>query len=129
MSGNAALASKHCPDLPSATCIADNLVEPQNRFADKLSWGYRLAARLDYPGLVGAWNVSPRVSWSQDVKGTTPGPGGNFVEGRYAYTFGVNANLQNRWELDAAYTVFGGASRWNELGDRDFLAASVKVSF
>jgi hypothetical protein len=118
VSGNAELASRHFGE-----------VEPQDRFADRTSWGYRIAGRLDYPGLVGAWNVSPRVSWQQDVSGTTPGPGGNFVEGRYAYTVGVNANLQQRWELDAAYTVFGGAGRFNELGDRDFFAASIKVSF
>ena len=30
---------------------------------------------------MGPWNVLPRFSWQHDVKGTTPGPGGNFVEG------------------------------------------------
>jgi hypothetical protein len=129
VSGNAELAGGHCPDLPTATCVSYALVEPQDRFADKLSWGYRLAGRLDYPGLVGAWNVSPRASWSQDVSGTTPGPGGNFVEGRYAYTFGVSANLQQRWEIDASYTVFGGAGRFNDINDRDFASASFKFSF
>jgi hypothetical protein len=118
VSGNFELAGRHF-----------NEVEPLDRFADDLSWGYRLAGRLDYPGLIGAWNISPRASWQHDVKGTTPGPGGNFVEGRYAYTFGVNANLQQRWELDASYTVFGGAGRFNDLNDRDFLAASLKFSF
>lgn len=118
VSGNAELASRHFGE-----------VEPQDRFADRTSWGYRIAGRLDYPGLIGAWNVSPRLSWQQDVSGTTPGPGGNFVEGRYAYTVGVNGNLQQRWELDAAYTVFGGAGRFNEITDRDFFAASIKFSF
>ncbi len=129
VSGNPELAGGHCPDLPAATCASYALVEPQNRFADDLSWGYRVAGRLDYPGLVGAWNVSPRFSWSQDVSGTTPGPGGNFVEGRYAYTFGLNANLKQRWELDASYTVFGGAGRFNDINDRDFASASFKFSF
>ena len=71
VSGNEALAGRHFGE-----------VEPLNRFADADSWGYRLALRLDYLGLIGAWNFSPRFIWSQDVDGTTPGPGGNFVDGR-----------------------------------------------
>ena len=105
------------------------LVEPINRFADPFSWGYRLATRMDYPGLLGPWNISPRLSWQHDVKGTTPGPGGNFIQGRHALTLGVNANLQNRWELDVSYTTYGGAGQYNELIDRDFAAATIKFSF
>ncbi len=118
VSGNLALAGLHFGE-----------VEPLNRFADDFSWGYRVATRLDYPGLLGAWNISPRLSWQHDVKGTTPGPGGNFVEGRHALTLGVSGNLQNRWELDASYTTYGGAGRYNELIDRDFAAATIKFSF
>jgi hypothetical protein len=118
VSGNALLAGAHFGE-----------VEPQNRFADAESWGYRVALRLDYLGLVGPWNVSPRLVWAHDVDGTTPGPGGNFVDGRYGLTVGVNANLRATWELDLSYTEFGGASRWNDLNDRDFIAATVKYSF
>jgi hypothetical protein len=42
---------------------------------------------------------------------------------------GFNANLRATWELDVSYTEFGGASRWNDLNDRDFIAATVKYSF
>jgi hypothetical protein len=129
VSGNAELRGRHCPNLLAADCLALNLVEPQSRFADATSWGYRLAGRLEYPGLVGPWNVVPRFSWQHDVSGTTPGPGGNFVEGRYGLTLGVSANLQARWEVDAAWTKFGGAGRFNDINDRDFVAASVKFAF
>lgn len=118
VSGNDLLAGRHFGE-----------VEPQNRFADATSWGYRLALRFDYLGLVGPWNVSPRFVWSHDVSGTTPGPGGNFVDGRYGATLGINANYQATWEADLSYTRFGGAGRYNELGDRDFVAATVKYSF
>ncbi len=84
---------------------------------------------LDYLSLIGPWNVSPRLVLSHDVSGTTPGPGGNFVEGRTGLTLGFNANLQATWELDVNYTQFDGASRWNDLNDRDFIAATVKYSF
>jgi hypothetical protein len=129
VSGNAELIGRHCPHLPAAQCVGLALLEPQNRFADATSWGYRLAGRLEYPGLVGAWNVLPRVSWQHDVSGTTPGPGGNFVEGRNALTVGVGGNLLNTWELDFSWTRFAGAGRFNDLNDRDFVAAAIKYSF
>ena len=118
VSGNEALAARHFGE-----------VEPLDRFADANSWGYRLALRLDYLGLIGAWNFSPRFIWSQDVDGTTPGPGGNFVDGRRGATFGVLASYQSQLEFDVSYTTFDGAGRYNELTDRDFLAATIKYSF
>ncbi len=118
VSGNDLLAGRHFGEL-----------EPQGRFADATSWGYRLAMRLDYLSLLASWNVSPRLVWTHDVSGTTPGPGGNFVEDRYGLTIGVGASFQATWELDLSYTTFGGAGRYNELGDRDFVAATIKYSF
>jgi Protein of unknown function (DUF1302) len=118
VSGNEELAGRHFGE-----------VEPLDRFADEDSWGYRAAFRLDYLGLIGAWNFSPRFVWAHDVGGTTPGPGGNFVEGRQAATFGVLASYQSKLELDVSYTAFSGAGRYNELTDRDFLAATIKYSF
>jgi hypothetical protein len=129
VSGNYELRGRHCPTLPAAECLALNLVEPQDRFADATSYGYRIAGRFEYPGLVGAWNVVPRFIWAHDVKGTTPGPGGNFVEGRYGLTLAASANLQAKWEVDMSWTKFGGAGRWNDLNDRDYVAATLKFSF
>ncbi len=129
VSGNYELRGRHCPTLPAADCLALNLVEPQNRFADATSYGYRVAGRLEYPGLMGPWNVLPRFNWQHDVSGTTPGPGGNFVEGRYGLTLGVAANLRATWELDLSWTKFGGAGRFNDLNDRDYVAGTIKFSF
>ena len=129
VSGNAELRGRHCPQLPAAQCLALNLVEPQDRFADPTSWGYRLAGRLDYPNLMGPWTISPRYLWSHDVQGTSPGPGGNFVEGRYGLTIGVAANLRLTWDLDLSWTRFGGAGRFNDINDRDFIAATMKFAF
>ncbi len=118
VSGNPELAGRHFGE-----------VEPAGRFGDKTSWGYRIAGRFEYPNVIGAWNLVPRFSWQQDVKGTTPGPGGNFIEDRYGLTLGLSANLRGTWEADAAWTRFGGAGRFNDLNDRDFVAASLKYSF
>jgi hypothetical protein len=118
VSGNAELAGRHF-----------NEVEPLNRFADADSWGYRAALRLDYLSVIGAWNLSPRFVWSHDVDGTTPGPGGNFVEGRTGATIGVLASYQSELEFDVSYTEFAGAGRYNDLNDRDFISATIKYSF
>jgi hypothetical protein len=118
VSGNPELASRHFGE-----------VEPAGRFPDANSWGYRIAGRFEYPNAIGAWNVIPRFSWQQDVKGTTPGPGGNFIEDRYGITLGISANLRAVWDVDFAWTRYGGAGRFNDLNDRDFATASLKYSF
>ena len=106
-----------------------NLVEPGYAFPDKLSWGYVIAARLEYNNVIASWNLLPHATWQHDVKGVSPGPGGNFIEGRHAITVGLGANLRAKWDFDVSYTQFGGAGQYNLLNDRDFVAASIKYSF
>ena len=106
-----------------------NQYEPGSAFPTAWSWGYVAAARLEYTNLIPSVNILPHVTWSQDVKGVSPGPGGNFIQGRHALTVGVGANLRQRWDLDVSYTQYGGAGQYNLLNDRDFVAASIKFSF
>ncbi len=103
--------------------------EPASAFADPNSWGYRLAGKLVYNNAIGAWSLTPRFGWQHDVSGVTPGPGGNFIEGRKALTIGVAASYQNKWQLDLSYTNYSGAGRYNLINDRDFVGAFVKYSF
>ncbi|MCF6266381.1 MAG: DUF1302 domain-containing protein [Desulfuromusa sp.] len=103
--------------------------EPADAFADATSWGYRLVAKLDFNNAIGAVTLSPRIAWAHDVNGTTPGPGGNFVDGRKAVTLGLGANYQNQWTADLSYTDYFGAGRYNLVNDRDFVAFNIKYSF
>ena len=95
--------------------------------ADATSWGYRVAARLDYNNAIGPINVYPYTQFLHDVGGNSPAPSGPFVEGRTALTLGLRADYLNRWEADIGYTRYAG--KGNELADRDFISASVKYSF
>ena len=104
-------------------------IEAPEHFADDSSWGYRLAGRLDYNNALGGFNLSPRFSWQHDVSGVSPGPGGNFIEGRKALTLGLGFNRQNTWQFDVSYTTYSGAGRYNLLTDRDFLGVNAKYSF
>ena len=109
--------------------VGAGLVEDEDNFADATSWGYQIRGRLTYNNAIGAVSLSPRLAWRHDVKGNTPGPGGNFLEGRNAVTLGVEATYQNSYSADISYTRFSGAGRHNLLNDRDFIAANIKYSF
>jgi hypothetical protein len=103
--------------------------ESGDHFADKDSWGYRLAGRLEYNNAIGPINLIPRLAWQHDVAGNSPGPGGNFLEGRKAVTVGVTGTYLNTWSVDLSYTNFFGAGRYNLINDRDFIATNIKYSF
>jgi hypothetical protein len=88
-----------------------------------------MAGRLTYNNAIGAWSMNPRFGWQHDVKGVTPGPGGNFIEGVKALTVGVSFEYQNAWQLDLSYTNYSGGGRWNLINDRDFVGGFIKYSF
>jgi uncharacterized protein DUF1302 len=113
----------------AAGAHAGKAAEDFDNFADATSWGFRIAGRLTYNNLIAPFNVSPRFAFSHDVSGITPGPGGNFLEGRKALTLGVSTDYQNEWQADLSYTNFSGAGRYNLLNDRDFIAFNMSYSF
>ena len=114
-------------------------------YASRDSWGYRLVGRMDYPNVIGAATLSPRLVFSHDVSGRSP----TFNEGAKALTFGLGINYLQNFEMDLSYTSFFGgetisgtdlapnpfgqprtySSHTNPLKDRDFLAISVSYSF
>ncbi|MFT5427266.1 MAG: hypothetical protein ACI9ZT_002225 [Gammaproteobacteria bacterium] len=108
---------------------AGKAAEDFDNFADATSWGFRIAGRLTYNNFIGPFNFSPRFAFSHDVSGITPGPGGNFLEGRKALTLGVSTDYQNKWQADLSYTNFSGAGRYNLLNDRDFIAFNMSYAF
>lgn len=107
-----------------------NPVTQDHGFCTPFSWGYRLAVRADYNNVFGtAFNLSPRLAFNHDVNGISPGPGGNFLEGRKSATLGVEGTYLNKWAADLSYSVFNGAGDLNLISDRDFVSFTVKYSF
>ena len=116
-------------------------------FTTRFSWGYRLAARLEYPNMLFSGNVAPRLAFSHDVKGVGP----TFNEGVKSWSAGLSWDYQRRWVVDASYTGFFGGRTYcgtdplgapagsgqsasfcssaNPLKDRDFYSFSVSYSF
>ena len=129
-------AVMHVHDMPSVPLespaggtlpAAPGLFDKGEADADATSWGYRIAARLDYYNAIGAINLYPYAQFLHDVSGNSPAPSGPFVEGRTALTLGMQADYLNRWQADLGYSLYRGEG--NELADRDFISASIKYSF
>ncbi len=117
------------PSKPLGGAHAGKPAESSDAFADDTSWGYRLVGKMDFNNAIGAVTLSPRIAWSHDVDGNTPGPGGSFIEDRKAVTYGIGASYQSTWSGDLSYTDYFGANRYNLLNDRDFVAFNIKYSF
>ncbi len=138
------------PDLPakrvlrfdgSATYTAGNASEmlftgngafpatPSNYFPDKMSWGYQVAAKLDFNNAFAGVNVSPTIGFAHDIGGNTPLPLGNFIRNRKTLTLGVEFAYQNQWALELRYVNYFGGGVANLLGDRDYVTATIKYSF
>ncbi|MXX22578.1 MAG: DUF1302 domain-containing protein [Rhodospirillales bacterium] len=129
----AAMHVHEMPDVPLESPAggilpaSPSLLEPGEADADATSWGYRVAARLDYYNAIGSINLFPYAQFLHDVSGNSPAPSGPFVEGRTALTVGIRGDYLSRWQADVGYTRYAGDG--NELFDRDFISASVKYSF
>ena len=124
LSGNA-----FAPQILAANGHAPDRFESADSFADDFSWGYRLAARIDYMDVYGGVNLSPAIAFAHDVDGNTPLPLGNFLQDRKTVTLGVTATYQNSWQGSIKYTEYLGNESHNFMHDRDFLSAMVQYSF
>ena len=122
---NPAFANALPIESPAGEPDDDDYTYPSD--ADASSWGYRVAARLDYNNAIGAVNLFPYLQFQHDVGGNSPSPSGSFVEGRTAVTLGLRAAYLSRWEANLNFTMYDGEE--NELHDRDFVSATVKYSF
>ena len=124
-------------------------VQPSDSFLTEFSWGYRLAARLEYANALLGGNVAPRAAFAHDVRGVGP----TFNHGVKSASLGVSWDYQRRWIVDLQYTgYFGGrtycgtdvptpgavitpgqSADWcssaNPLKDRDFYSLSISYSF
>ena len=94
---------------------------PLDRFPTADSLGYRLLGQLTYTSVLGGLTLRPRIVWTHDFDGTTPGPLGGFVEGRKTLSIGLGADFTRTWTADLSYTTLFGAGRFNTLSDRDFV--------
>jgi len=118
-------------------------------YMTEFSWGYRLAARMDYANMLYGGTVSPRAAFSHDVRGVSP----TFNEAAKSASVGVSWDYQRKWVVDTQFTNFFGGRKFcgtdqpppgsavtpgqpaswcigaNPLKDRNFYSVSVSYSF
>jgi len=97
-------------------------------YATTTSWGYRARAIWDYNDVFAGVDLRPNLAWSHDVSGYSPGPGGNFEEGRKAISLGLDAEYQDTYTASLSYTNFFDG-KYSTVDDRDFVTLSFGVNF
>lgn len=132
--------------VASAAAVAHTPAQDRAGYADPASWGYRLRLQGNYVNVFNMFQLSPFVTYFQDVTGNSPSPVGNFLEGRKQSTLGVKAAYLSNWEAGMSYTFFwggrntnadpdvaigqrGGGYTNNLLSDRDFLNMFIRYTF
>lgn len=94
-------------------------------FTSDFSWGYRLRAQLNYPGVFAGVNISPFATFGQDVKGWSYDS--NFVEGRLLGSLGVRADYLQNYSAEVSWASTGNTPF--APTDKDFIAASLRMGF
>lgn len=121
------------PSLAMCTrACRQNPTTQDGGFADDFSWGYRALMVPRYQDAVFGVNLDPVLGVFHDVDGTTPGPGGLFVEDRVQLIAGLRWDYQNRWSGEVrytAFTTFGGDDEFHTERDRDHLSFFVAYDF
>jgi hypothetical protein len=106
-------------------------VDAQNGDSDQISrdsYGYTLLLSGSWNDLYAGVKLSPYVVYQDDFQGNSDRTG-NFIEGRKAYTLGMDASYLNSFEVGLQYTEYYGAGRNNSMRDRDNVSLSAKYSF
>ena len=112
-----------------STAAASGTPVQKNGFATSSSWGYRVSGQLLYNNVIRSVNLTPQISFSHDVAGTTPLPLGNFVANRKAVTLSLTASYLESWQAAVSYTNFLGAGGFNLVNDRDNVTIQLSYAF
>ena len=133
--GNAAIASSVSASYSQlASALSGqpvSLTIPQQKggYADANSWGYNVLARFTYDNVFNLFTLNPTIRFVHDVRGNSPKPVVDFVEGRKQVSLSFGFRFRNEITTEIGYTNYFGGGKENLLADRDFVDASVKYSF
>lgn len=132
ISGISGLANSNDPILATG-CVPGVLrqtpiSEPGSTYATASSWGFRVLSFLKFNNLIWGANLNQLFGVYIDVNGNSPGPGGNFVEGRKRFVWGSEFT-RGDWTLNLNYNWYTGAADRNPENDRDTMGADIRYVF
>ncbi len=110
---------------------ADGSPNPGNvddGFVTEDSWGYRARLEAKYINVFSGTNITPTLSWSEDVSGYAPQPGGNFNEGQQSIGFSVEATYLESYTANLSYTQYMGGD-YSLISDHDYASMSLGMQF
>ena len=100
-----------------------------NGFGTEQSYGYRLVTLTRYDNALFGSNIEFLNALFHDIKGTGPGLGQNFVEGRMQAISGVRFDYLSTFIGELRYTWFFSGGKRDQLRDRDNLLLSLGYQF
>ena len=118
--GLAASATSACGTSVSADCGTDG-------FATSDAWGYRAQLSWHYDNVFTGINLTPRIFWSQDVRGTSAD--NTFMQDRWTLGVGVHADLNKSYYADLSYSTYNHSAHYDYMRDRDFVSLVTGVKF
>lgn len=118
-----AMCTRACRQNPTAG--------PIGALTDDFSWGFRLIMLPRYQSAFWGVNVEPLLALFGDVDGTSPGPGGNFIEDRLQVLTGIRWDYLNAWSGEIRYTMqtHMGDDEFHPERDRDTLSIFAAYEF
>lgn len=93
------------------------------------SYGYRLLNLNRWESALFGANLETLAIIQHDVKGTTPGVGTNFTDGRKQFAFGIRFDYLSTYLGEVRYSWNTGGGNRDYLHDRDNIQVSLGVQF
>ncbi|HET8707890.1 MAG TPA: DUF1302 family protein, partial [Pseudomonadales bacterium] len=109
--------------------LHNTVTRQEHDYATSSAWGYKIRVSGDYNNVFAGVNLRPTISFSHDVRGTTPTPVTNFLQNRKAVGLALDAIYQNNYTIGVAYNDFFGAEPYNSMADRDYYTISASAAF
>ncbi|MCL6414610.1 DUF1302 domain-containing protein [Aestuariirhabdus sp. Z084] len=94
----------------------------------RTAYGVTTVLQGNWNDVIAGINLNPRVVVKHDISGNSH-RAGNFMEGRSAYSFGLNADYLSSISGGLSYTMYQGAGSSNDITDRDHVAFNIKYAF
>jgi len=123
------------PEAEEGNTRANNLRQNPTAHRDSKGWGkdesygYRILNLNRWDSALFGINLETLTIIQHDVKGTTPGIGGNFVHGRKQFAEGLRFDYLSKWIGEVRYTWFTGGADRDASRDRDNIFVTLGYQF
>jgi len=98
-------------------------------FGASESYGYRLLNLTRWDSALFGANLETLTIIQHDVKGTTPGIGTNFIQGRKQFAFGIRFDYLSTYIGEVRYSWNTGGAKRDSVRDRDNIFVTLGVQF